>query len=105
VPAWLESLLRPTSELPLDVVDEDEETTCSARNRTAGRDGLVAGWLETSWRGTRAMVMSSSDGYEASIGGSGQKGFPFMAAAGCNGHLNQLMNLVVAAQSSTMVSP
>jgi hypothetical protein len=97
VPAWLESLLRPTSELPLDVVDEDEETTCSARNRTAGRDGLVAGWLETSWRGTRAMVMSSSDGYEASIGGSGQKG--------CNSHLNQLMNLVVAAQSSTMVSP
>jgi hypothetical protein len=39
VSAWLESLLRPTSKLLLDIVDKDEEIDCSARNGTAGRDG------------------------------------------------------------------
>jgi hypothetical protein len=43
VSAWLESPLRPTSELLLDAVDEDEETACSVRNETAGIDGLVVG--------------------------------------------------------------
>jgi hypothetical protein len=65
VSAWLESLFRPTSELLLDVVDENGETAGSARNRTDGRDGLVAGWPRLAGGRTRAVVMSSSDGYEA----------------------------------------
>jgi hypothetical protein len=50
VSTWLESFFRPTSELLLDVVDEDGGIACSARNGTDGRDGLVAGWPKTSWR-------------------------------------------------------
>jgi hypothetical protein len=65
VSAWLESFFRPTSELLLDVVDEDEETTCSVRNGTVGRDGLVTGWPRLAGGRTRATLMSSSDGYEA----------------------------------------
>jgi hypothetical protein len=41
VSAWLKSFFRPTS--ILDVVDEYEGTSCSARNGTYGRDALVAG--------------------------------------------------------------
>jgi hypothetical protein len=43
VSTWLEPCFRSTSELLLDVVDEDRGTTCSARGGTAGRDELVAG--------------------------------------------------------------
>jgi hypothetical protein len=67
VSAWLESLLRPTFELLLDVVDEDEETACSERNGIAGRDGLVAGWPRLAGGRTRAVVMPSSDGNEALV--------------------------------------
>jgi hypothetical protein len=41
VSAWLMSFFWVTSEILLDVVAEDGGTTCSARNQTAGRDGLV----------------------------------------------------------------
>jgi hypothetical protein len=44
VSTWLESFFRSTSELLLDVVDEDGRTTCLARNGIDGRDTLVAGW-------------------------------------------------------------
>jgi hypothetical protein len=44
VAAWLELFFRSTSEILLDVVDEDRGTTCLVRNRTDGRDALVAGW-------------------------------------------------------------
>jgi hypothetical protein len=44
VASWLEFFFRPTSEFLLDVVDKDGGTTCLARNRTDGRDALVAGW-------------------------------------------------------------
>jgi hypothetical protein len=55
---------RPTSELLLDVINEDGGTTCSVRNGANWRGGLVAGWPKTSWRRTRAIVMSSSKGCE-----------------------------------------
>jgi hypothetical protein len=87
VSAWLESFFRPTSELLLDVVDEDGGTACSARDRTAGRDGLVAGWPRLAGGRTRAVVMPGSDGHEAFVSAVLGKGFPFMATAGCNGHL------------------
>jgi hypothetical protein len=51
--AWLESF-RTTFELLLDIVDEDGETACSARNRTNVRDGLGVGWPKTSWRETKS---------------------------------------------------
>jgi hypothetical protein len=35
---------RSSSELLLEVVDEDDEIACSASGRSNGRDGLVAGW-------------------------------------------------------------
>jgi hypothetical protein len=82
VSAWLESFFRPTSELLLNVVDEDGGTTCSARNGTDAREGLVAGGQKLAGGGTRAMVMSSSDGCEAWYRRHLAKGFPYMAAAG-----------------------
>jgi hypothetical protein len=42
---------RSSSELLLEVVDEDGEIACSASEQSNGRDGLVAGWPKTSWRG------------------------------------------------------
>jgi hypothetical protein len=39
VSAWLESSFRPTSELLLDIVDEDGGTACSARNGIGGEMG------------------------------------------------------------------
>jgi hypothetical protein len=42
VSACLESFFQSTSELLLDVADEDRGTTCLARNEIDGRDGLVA---------------------------------------------------------------
>jgi hypothetical protein len=89
VSAWLKSFFRPTSEFLLDVVDEDGGTTCSARNGTDGRDALVAGWPKSNWGRTRAVVMSSWDGYEAFVSAVPGKGFPFMAAAGLQRSLNQ----------------
>jgi hypothetical protein len=77
VSAWLESFFRPTSELLVDVVDEDGGTTCSARNGTDGRDGLVAGWPRLAGGRTRAVVMSISDGYEALVSANLGKGLPF----------------------------
>jgi hypothetical protein len=65
VSAWLESFFQPTSELLPDVVDEDGGTTCSARNGTDGREGLVAGGQKLAGGRTGSVVMSSSNGYEA----------------------------------------
>jgi hypothetical protein len=42
---------RSSSELLMEVVDEDGETACLASGRSNGRDGLVAGWPKTSRRG------------------------------------------------------
>jgi hypothetical protein len=75
VSARLESFFRSTSELLLDVVDEDGGTTCSARNGTDGRDALVAGWPKSNGEGTRVVGMPSSDGHEACAGVLVQ-GFP-----------------------------
>jgi hypothetical protein len=81
--AWLESFFRPTSELLLDVVDEDGGTTCLAlgEERTYGRDALVAGWPKSNGERTRVVGMPSSDGHEACAGVLVQ-GFPFY---GCYG--------------------
>jgi hypothetical protein len=49
VEAWLESF-RSTSELILDVVDEEGRTACLARNGIDGRDALVAGWPKSNWK-------------------------------------------------------
>jgi hypothetical protein len=65
VSAWLESFLRSTSELLLDVVDEDGGTAHAARNETYGRDALVAGWPKSNWERTRVMEIPSSDGHGA----------------------------------------
>jgi hypothetical protein len=69
---------RPTSEFLLDVVDEDGGTACSARNGTDGREGLVAGWPRLAGGRTRAVVMPSSDGYEAFVSAVLGKGLPFL---------------------------
>jgi hypothetical protein len=54
-------LLSSSSELLLEVVDEDGETACSMSGRSNGRNGLVAGWPKTSQRGkTRVAALSSS---------------------------------------------
>jgi hypothetical protein len=54
VSAWLEFFFRPTSELLLDVVNKDVGTARVARNRTDGRDGLVASGPKTSRRGNKS---------------------------------------------------
>jgi hypothetical protein len=82
VSAWLESFFRSTSELLFDVVDEDGGTTGSARNGIDGRDGLVVGWPRLAGRRTRAMVMPSSDGYEAFVSVLMGKGLPFYGRCG-----------------------
>jgi hypothetical protein len=76
VPPW------PTSDPPLDVVDEDGGTACSARNGIDGRDGLVAGWLRLAVGRIRAVVMPSSDGYVALVSVVLGKGFPFYGRSG-----------------------
>jgi hypothetical protein len=50
-------------------------------------NGLVAGWPRLARGRTRAVVMPSSDGYEAFVSAVLGKGFPFMAATDGNGHL------------------
>jgi hypothetical protein len=82
VSAWLQSLLRATFELILDVEDEDEEIACSARNGTTGRDGLVAEWPRLADGRTRAVVMLSSDGYEDLVSTVLGKGLPFYGRSG-----------------------
>jgi hypothetical protein len=82
VSARLESFFRPTPELILDVVDEDGGTTCSARNRTDGRDVLVVGWPKLARGRTRAVVMPSSDKYEAFVSAVLGKGLPFYGRRG-----------------------
>jgi hypothetical protein len=59
VAAWLEFFFRSTSELLLNVVDEDGGTTCLARNGIDGRDALVAMWPRLAGGRTRAVVISS----------------------------------------------
>jgi hypothetical protein len=73
----LESFFRSTSELLLDVVDEDGGTACAARNETDGRDALVAGWLRLAGGRAKAVGLPSSDGHEAFISAVLGKGFPF----------------------------
>jgi hypothetical protein len=88
VSAWLESYFRSTSELLLDVVNEDGGTTCSVRKGTNGRDALVTGWRKSNWERTRVVGMSSSGGYEALVSAVPGNRFPFLwLLCGCNGHL------------------
>jgi hypothetical protein len=82
VSAWLKSFFWVTSEFLLDVVAENRGTTCSARNRTAGRDGLVAGWPRLAEGRTRAVAMPGSDGHEAFISAVLGKDFPFYGRCG-----------------------
>jgi hypothetical protein len=77
VSAWLESFFRSTSELLLDVVDEDGGTTCAARNQIDGRDSLVAGWPRLAGGREKAVGLPSSDGHEAFISAVLGKGLPF----------------------------
>jgi hypothetical protein len=82
VAAWLEFFFWSTSDLLLDVVDEDGGTTCLARNGIDGRDALVAKFPRLAGGKTRAVVMSSSDGHGAFASAVLGKGFPFITAAG-----------------------
>jgi hypothetical protein len=82
VSAWLASFFRSTSELLLDVVDEDGGTACSARNGTDGRDALVAVWPRLARGKTRAVVMPSSDGRGAFASAVLGKGLPFYGRCG-----------------------
>jgi hypothetical protein len=59
VAAWLEFFFRSTSELLLDVGDEDGRTACSVRNGTNGRGALVVVWPRLAGERTRVVVMSS----------------------------------------------
>jgi hypothetical protein len=105
VAVWLEFFSRPTSELLLDVVDEDGGTTCLAGIREDRRDGLVTGWPRTSRRENK------SDG-DVELGRMGglvlaipTEGFFLWSQRGCNGHPNHPGYPVVATRDSTMVSP
>jgi hypothetical protein len=90
VSAWLESYFRSTSELLLDVVDEDGGTTCSVRKGTNGRDALVTGWRKSNWERTRVVGMSSSGGYEALVSAvPGNRVSLFMAVAWLQRSFNQ----------------
>jgi hypothetical protein len=51
---------RSSSELLLEVVDEDGKTTCSASGQSNGRDGLVAVDQKLAGGKTRAATLSSS---------------------------------------------
>jgi hypothetical protein len=59
VATWLEFFFRPTSELLLDVVDEDGGAACLARNGIDGRDALVARWPRLAGGRTRAVMILS----------------------------------------------
>jgi hypothetical protein len=85
---WYQSFFRSTSELLHDVVDEDGGTACTTRNETDGRDALLAGWPKSGWERTRAVVMPSSDGYEA-FGPTvlGNRASLLWPLRGCNSHL------------------
>jgi hypothetical protein len=88
VSAWLESFFRSTSELLLNDVDKDGGTACSARNRTDGRDDLVAGWPKSNWERTRVVGMPSSDGHGAFVLAVLEKGASLLwLLRGCNSHL------------------
>jgi hypothetical protein len=89
VAAWLEFFFRSTSELLLDVVDEDRGTACLARNGIDGRDALVAKWPRLAGDKTRAVVMSSLDGNGASASAVLGKGFPFITATELQRSFNQ----------------
>jgi hypothetical protein len=59
---------------------------------------------KTSWRENKSggdVELGRIRGFVSAVLG---KGLPFYGCSGCNSHLNQSMNLVVATQSSTMVS-
>jgi hypothetical protein len=77
VSAWLESFFRSTSELLLDVMDEDRGTACAARNETDGRDALAAGWPKLAGGREKAVGLPSSDGHEDFISAVLGKGLPF----------------------------
>jgi hypothetical protein len=103
VSAWLEPCFRSTSEFLLDVVDEDGGTACLARDGANGRDALVAGWPRSNWGRTRAVVMPSSDGYEAFVSAVLGKGLPFYCRSGLQRSFNQ-SGIWCRPHSSTMVS-
>jgi hypothetical protein len=82
VVAWLEFFFRPTSELLLDVVNEDGGTTCSVWNGKDGRDGLVAGGPKTSWRENKSdgdVELGRMRGLVLAVLG---KGLPFYGRSG-----------------------
>jgi hypothetical protein len=89
VVAWLEFFFRYTSELLLDVVDEDGGTACLARNGIDGRDALVAKWPRLDGGKTRALVMSSLDGNGAFASAVLGKGFPFITVVELQRSFNQ----------------
>jgi hypothetical protein len=62
VAAWLEFFFQSTSELLLDVEDDNGRTAGSARNGTDGRGALVVVWPRLAGGITRAVIMPSSDG-------------------------------------------
>jgi hypothetical protein len=66
----------------LNVVNEDGGTTCSARNETDGRAGLVAGGPKTSWRGNKSdgdVELGRMRGLVSAVLG---KGLPFYGRSG-----------------------
>jgi hypothetical protein len=71
-------LLSVFFELLLEVVDEDGETTCSASGRSNGRDGLVAGWPKTSWRGKQERRHCRARRQTRIGNGNTAGGFPFL---------------------------
>jgi hypothetical protein len=52
------------------------------RNRTVGRDGLVAGWPRLAGGKTRVVVMPSSNGHESFVTAVLGKGLPFYGRCG-----------------------
>jgi hypothetical protein len=81
VSAWLESF-RSTSELLLDVVDEDGGTICLARKGIDGEDRLVVMWPRLAGGRTRMVMMPSSDGHGAFASVVLGKGLPLYGRCG-----------------------
>jgi hypothetical protein len=104
VSTWLESFFRPTSELLLDVVDEDGGIACSARNGTDGRDGLVAGWPKTSWRENKSDGDVELGRIRCLVSAVLGKGLPFYGRSGLQRSSKPARYLVWTTRSLTMVS-
>jgi hypothetical protein len=79
-----------SSELLLEVVNEDGRTTRSTRSEANDRDGLMVGWPKTSRRGTTSSGTVKLKGRRGLAMATPREGFPFIPQQKHNSHPNWL---------------